>query len=736
MFNERFDLRVGKIKWLLLLLLMSGLFFAHDSLHAAVGDWKTFTSVQDVRQVVCRDTLLWAATNGGVVQYHVYTNHLIKHTNSEGLANNDVVAIAMDQQGRIWAGLSNGDLNIYTPSQKSWTLRTEYHGYQIQDLCTYGDSVFVGLSIGISLYNSRRWEVKETYKIGNVRRVRIIHREIWAACKDGVRKAKLDFPNLIAPSAWTLYTASNGLSANECFAVEGFNDHVFVGSKTGVSVFDGSQWMTPELATFSIMDLCRWRDELVAVTGDGIWARNASGDWRRLADWLNTAERAAVDESGAIWLAVRNTGFGYYQDGATKWHFIQPDGPGDNKFSSLAFDRSGNLWAASPSAGISRYDGKSWRNFSQNNGRLPRNDYRALAVDDRNRVWAASWGSGVAVFETEQDSIKISLINSDNKRLSGIAGNAGYVVVTGIKKDHQGRLWLLNSHAADQRILVVTDGLDKWQYFSTLDGISSPYPTAITFDQHDRKWIGTTNGGISVLDDNNTAFDKSDDDLSQGLVREDDLISLQINSLAADADGLIWIATPMGLQYWFNGQVQQPNFSIINDNVNCVEVDVRNNKWIGTAGGMTVLEADGFTRQHYTTSNSELVSDYVTCFAFDEDKGYAYIGTTNGLSRLETPYSRPATDLSLLKGYPNPFVLSGSETLFYIENLAEKSSLRIFTPAGNLVRHIPQSKVLGSRVTWDGRDDHGDLVASGIYLYLVSTESGISKAGKVAVVRP
>ncbi len=705
-------------------------------LRAAVGDWKTYTSTKDVRQLVCRDSLLWAATEGGVVRYNVLRGTSRAFTNSEGLSVNDVVAITMDQRGRIWAGLGNGDLNIYSPQQDRWTLKSDYHGYVIQDLHAFGDSIFVSLSIGISLYDSRRWEVKETYKIGDVRRVAIVQRTIWAALRNGVRRASLDFPNLIAPSAWTAFSTANGLSQDETFAIQPFDNKVFIATKAGLSVYDGSGWSTPELKDFAISDLGLWQNKLLAVTGDGVWVRTAAGAWSRLANWINTAQRAAVDSQNAIWLAIRNTGFGYWKSGDATWTIIEPNGPADNKFSGLAFDRAGNLWTTSPSGGVSRFDGKTWQTWSNNNGKLAANDYRDVVVDDRNRTWAGSWGGGVAVFTASQDTYKISYLNSKNKRLAGIVGDANYVVVNKLVKDRQGRIWILNRQAADQRVLAVVDSLDNWQYFSTLEGIRSNYVTALTIDDKGRKWIGTENSGISVLDDKSTPFDKRDDDLSQGLGSEDDLISLQINSLAGDLDGLLWIATPDGLQYWYSGNAKRPNFSIINDNVNVISVDVRNNKWIGTVGGLTVLEADGFTRQHYSTSNSPLVSDYVTCFAFDEKYGYVYIGTTNGLSRLETPYTKPAGDLSLVTGYPNPFVLTGSTALFHIDNLAEKSSLRIYTPEGLLVRYVAAEKILGSRASWDGRNDRGEYVAGGIYLFLITTESGMSKTGKVAVIRP
>ena len=45
----------------------------------------------------------------------------------------------------------------------------------------------------------------------------------------------------------------------------------------------------------------------------------------------------------------------------------------------------------------------------------------------------------MAVFETDdRDSITVSMINSSDDRLSGISGDAAYVVVTGIEKIRRG----------------------------------------------------------------------------------------------------------------------------------------------------------------------------------------------------------------------------------------------------------------------------------------------------------
>ena len=63
----------------------------------------------------------------------------------------------------------------------------------------------------------------------------------------------------------------------------------------------------------------------------------------------------------------------------------------------------------------------------------------------------------------------------------------------------------------------------SWESWTTVDGIRSDRVSALEIDTYGRKWIGTGqsdgtgSNGLSVLDDNDTPFDKSDDDLDSYL---------------------------------------------------------------------------------------------------------------------------------------------------------------------------------------------------------------------------
>jgi len=104
-----------------------------------------------------------------------------------------------------------------------------------------------------------------------------------------------------------------------------------------------------------------------------------------------------------------------------------------------------------------------------------------------------------------------------------------------------------------------------------------------------------------------------------------------------------------------------------------------------------------------------------------------------------------------LYNYPNPF---RDETFFAFRMTGELESrptefkIRIYTVAGRLVKEIDVMPTLNEsfngngfglyRVRWDGRDNDGDLLANGIYIYRITIKTpkeSINKTEKLAIVR-
>jgi hypothetical protein len=85
--------------------------------------------------------------------------------------------------------------------------------------------------------------------------------------------------------------------------------------------------------------------------------------------------------------------------------------------------------------------------------------------------------------------------------------------------------------------------------------------------------------------------------------------------------------------------------------------------------------------------------------------------------------------ITYLMNYPNPFSTS-TRFVFTLtgERIPDHMTIQIMTVTGKVVREITLSELgpihIGRNITeyaWDGRDEYGDLLANGVYLYRVTT---------------
>ncbi|MDZ7318719.1 MAG: hypothetical protein ONB11_06155 [candidate division KSB1 bacterium] len=727
-----------KIKYLLL----SFISFWHLAI-AGIGDWTTFISQNDVRDIDIVNGKIWCATSGGVFRYDPTTGAYYQYYNTNGLSSLDARTIAVDPSGNIWIGFASGWINVLSSTTNRWRFLQDYVGYKIYDLQFKGDSLLVALDIGISLYDMKRNEVKETYKhLGwqfsaniPVRSILIRGQEIWAGTESGIAQSSFNRANLMAPESWINYTINDGLPGNTINAIAAHGDSIYAGTNEGVAVLRNQRWhsISSFLPSSNVIQLLSNNNTLFAVT-IGYVSRWSAEEyrWRNVAPFLRPLTCLAVDDIGGLWVGREKSGEGkgiaHILPPDTTWEVLIPPGPPSNNFSDLAVDQNGILWCASSTDGIFRFDGENWRQFTTADG-LINNGLISVTVDSRNRKWFGSTGGGLVLLDQNEN---IRVFYKDV--LSPEPNDPNWVVVTDVKEDRYHNIWILNSFASNSKVVAVLSAQGDWYYFAVQEGILSDVVNTLDIDENDRVWIGTKNG-VTVIDYNNTLANKSDDVIEgNNLTTVDGLENNSIKDLAIDLDGIVWIATEGGMNYWNRGKVAY-QFGLLSNTVNAIKVDVRNNKWFGTSAGVSILAADGYSLTHYSTDSSPLVSDNVTSFGFDSETGKVYIGTTNGLSVLETPFSRPREDLSLIQAGPNPF-LPRSGQKFAISNLADDVGIKIMTENGMVVRHISNAEILGAYATWDGKNDHGDDVASGIYIYVIyNEETGMHRLGKVAVIR-
>lgn len=99
-------------------------------------------------------------------------------------------------------------------------------------------------------------------------------------------------------------------------------------------------------------------------------------------------------------------------------------------------------------------------------------------------------------------------------------------------------------------------------------------------------------------------------------------------------------------------------------------------------------------------------------------------------------YVLAASLLTKLDGtyaYPVPYKPSAGHTVITFKNLAVDSTITIYTIMGELVRQLHNDGDVDT-LTWDVKNQDGDRVASGVYIYQIKN-GGSEKRGKLMIIR-
>ena len=125
----------------------------------------------------------------------------------------------------------------------------------------------------------------------------------------------------------------------------------------------------------------------------------------------------------------------------------------------------------------------------------------------------------------------------------------------------------------------------------------------------------------------------------------------------------------------------------------------------------------------------------VNSVAFDEDEGLAYIATDKGINVVKIPFAKKNKSYSNVEIFPSPFRVP-TATPLTIDGLMDESSCKIMTLTGKVLKTVEsRPDVEGYQAFWDGRDESGDWVSTGVYLIALYTKNGSSSFEKIAVIR-
>ncbi|MCB2210664.1 hypothetical protein KQI52_00965 [bacterium] len=773
-----------------LIVLITMLLLLVSSAHAE--HWETITSGWRPEHILVANDDIWASSEGGLLHVDPETQALEVLNIDDGLFSNFLTDIEYDSStGYLWIGHTNGGIDILDPVDKDvvFTLRDFYNDQSVEginDIHISNGRIFVGTSQGLSrlerFENEDLWVVLETYRgfaswsrPTEITDIAILDGDVFVASSRGIARADLD-ANLLDVNVWDIFGNQDILPGIETDGVQ------FLKVIQGELYFayylgDMFKWNGSSFDAFTstrgIYDLTAMSDgTLYAGRGGGLFSKGPGNSDFGLVNENYTAKFWALAvQDDLVWGAI-DTNLEYF-GGIVSWDgdnytYYLPNSPGGDQVLRLDTSPNGDVWLAARSSrigGVYRLSDGTWYPYAEANN--PQGAWgqstamTAIDFDAYGGTWIGTWGNGVYYIRPSVEGTDtLIVLDATTSEFSpvGMPPN-NYVVVNGFEKDPSGGLWAGNMAAFNDSTLVYIperwffQGPDSWDMndwvrFGPQQGMYSTDVSVMEMDSQGRLWIASLRAEADyplIMFNPNGTPEYTEDDEFKYYSTGDGADYDHVNDMKMSADGLLWLGTPEGL-FYIDTNLPADNvvftrvYGALGESITALEIDPLDQIWVGTDFGIGVLGRDRFTWiEHYTTEEgaypSGLVDNQITALTIDSRTGKMYVGTNIGLSVVTTPYRDFADELGDIEVAPQPFLVgkSSDRLRFGSASLVADADIRFFTLSGRLVRTIDFTEA--SAEGWDGRNEDGEFVGSGVYYVVVTGPDGSSKTGKVAVVR-
>ena len=310
------------------------------------------------------------------------------------------------------------------------------------------------------------------------------------------------FSYALSAQDFTNYFQADGLLDNSvnCVSVDA-NDHVWFGTNSGVSFFDGFTWESYTTDDGLVDNVVK----AIFTSSDGsIWVGTDFGltvydgtttvsytDEDGLGD--NRINHINEDSNGWIWVGERD-GLSVF-DGESWIAFTTDDGLPFGGINHVTFDTNDDKWLASSIFGVLHFDGTAFTTFDTNSG-LINNNVRAIAVDESDNKWIAT-GQGISVLDTE------NAISDHHTMMMQLPPPDTLNPVVDIVLDSNGNVWagIYVDYLISIGGLAVWNG-DTWTDFNYVEddpnGLVSPVIRDLAIDSQNNLWVATSSGVTKV----------------------------------------------------------------------------------------------------------------------------------------------------------------------------------------------------------------------------------------------
>lgn len=644
---------------------------------AAIGDWKAYMAYSEVQEIEQAGNLIFVQASNNLYVYNQNDQSIQTFSKMDYLSDCGIQHIAYNKAAkRLLIFYNNANMDLMNISNYDVQNLSDYYSASttgektVNDIYMYGKYAYMSNGFGIIKVNVADGEISDTYNLG--------FKVNWCEIKDS---------------------------------------HIYAYSQTN--------------------------GQYRALLNSNLLDKN---NWSKVGGYV-----AKKQEDKSALKQIIST--------------LQPGGPKYNNFYGMRFVNNllytcGGLWGHLIDAGrpgtIQLLDKGNWTIYDDSIAAktgIKYVDVNSVDVDplDPNHVFAGA-KSGLYEF---QNGKFIKHYNSENSLITSFNNTSkNYQLITSVKFDTDGNLWMLNSQSPSNQSLIEYTKDGKWVSHHKPELYNLGSLECLMQDSRGLLWFVNNYHDLPSI----YCYRASTDQLNiySSFVNEDGttLTPNYVRYVTEDKNHDMWIGTNIGplLLYKKDITSDTPIFTQVkvprNDGTNyadyllsgvdisCIAIDGSNRKWFGTNGnGIYVISNDCLTQiYHFTTNNSNLLSNNIEAIAINEQTGEVFAGTDKGLCSYMSDASSPNNEMTKdnVWAYPNP-VKPDYTGLITITGLSFDADIKIVTTNGILVN---QGRSNGGTYTWNGKDLKGQKVASGIYMVETATSDG-SKGTvcKIAIVK-
>jgi len=542
---------------------------------------------------------LWIAITGGLARWNrarddftVY-RHESREPNS--LASDEVTALSIDAQGRVWIGTADAGLDVLDPrSGRFEHLRHEAadpgslasNQVTTLDRDRAGD-LWVGTDAGLDELESGQHAFRHFRHVpgdphtlsGNFVMQVLEDRSgsIWVGTLDGGLD-RMDRNGQVLQVFRHDPRNPASLASNAVHALlEDREGDFWVGTEAGLDLLD-------------------------RATGTIVHYRHEQEDPYSLRDsWIMSLYQ---DRSGLVWIGTDTGGVDRWDPRSAELGARRPDWVGSRYVTAFADAPDDRVWIASMGGGVVQYDPDTGRErgiqaLTGRKALLDEGKVMALHEDRRGVLWIGTMDRGVATLDPHGRLQWIPVKRGDPHGLS-----AGGIVT--IFEARSGEMWIGTYGGGADIVDPATGLVRQLPYGSAPGAVSSDAVTAFAEDSRGDIWIGTAGAGLDLA--------RSDGAVIK-VFRHDprdprSLPSNTIYALAVDSRDRLWIGTNGGGLALATGSLSAPgtirfrSFSLgqglTSDTINGVLVDAGGNVWMsGNAGLMRLDPNDGSVKSFH-----------------------------------------------------------------------------------------------------------------------------------------